>query len=501
MGAYENPITVVDNQSGQIWANTISNVAKATTNYIDFTRQKNDERAKKIQEQLNWAAEYASKNQEQVYTNLRKLGADSIYSEEADNVLNLVTEYRIAMQNASTKEELKIAQERFGKAQKRLQQLYGVIEMDEKSKIFYGEEFDPATAGMQGGMSKSKPGTADWVAAQNVNNGFAKGQKEVYWDDETGAYKMKFSGENIEGVIDKDARLLFGYDPGRVPGIDSMIYATYQKAGYLDKNNQLTDSAMSNYKFTKLSDNGKYETLYTATAANRIAQNTTSQFESQARSFFTVPEDAENVWAIIGKESNKQFSASELLQQGSEMQTEFVKAYAEYASKLIPNYKENNTYQTKAVSGKGGKGGSGEAKALANAEAFVVQFSENLDSFGMARNKDGTIFGKVEFDNISTVNKGLAGLGYSLVDDGIFQDDDGNITEIKIKKNFAKGTESFTVNAGDEPYVFFQNLLEAEGVGKALAQQIAKNLLYTGRLQRDESVTDEGQKYNQYERK
>ena len=119
----------------------------------------------------------------------------------------------------------------------------------------------------------------------------------------------------------------------------------------------------------------------------------------------------------------------------------------------------------------------------------------------MARNKDGTITGKVQFDNVSTVNKGLAGLGYSLVDDGIFQDEDGNITEIKIKKNGAKGTEDFTVNAGDDPYVFFQNLLESQGLSKDLAQQIAKNLLYTGRLQRDESVTDEGQKYNQYERK
>jgi hypothetical protein len=103
MGAYENPITVVDNQSGQIWANTISRVSKATTDYIDFTRQKDDELSKKIQDQLDWAANYASKNQEQVYANLAKLGADSIYSKEADDVLNLVTQYRIGMQNASTK--------------------------------------------------------------------------------------------------------------------------------------------------------------------------------------------------------------------------------------------------------------------------------------------------------------------------------------------------------------------------------------------------------------
>ena len=360
MGAYENPITVVDNQSGQIWANTISRVSKATTDYIDFTRQKDDELAKKIQDQLDWAAEYASKNQEQVYANLAKLGADSIYSKEADNVLNLVTENRIAMQNASTKGELQAAQKGFGEAQKRLQQLYSVIQMDEKSKAFYGEEYNPATAGLQGGMSKSKPGTADWVAAQNVNNGFAKGTKEVYWDDNTGAYKIKFSGENIQGVIDKDARILFGYDPGKVPNINEKIYSTYQKNNFLDKNNQPTANAMSTEKLTKQYANGKYETLFTETDIERIAKTTTPLFQAQARSFFTVPEDAEGVWAIIGKGSNKQFSASELLQQGSEMQNEFVDAYTKYASKRIKPYKEDKTYQIKSDKkddlGAGGKG-------------------------------------------------------------------------------------------------------------------------------------------------
>ena len=493
MGAYENPITIVDNQSGQIWANTISNVAKATTDYIDFTRQKDDELAKKIQDQLDWAAEYASKNQEQVYANLAKLGADSIYSKEADEVLNLVTENRIAMQNASTKEELKIAQEGFGKAQKRLQQLYSVIEMDEESKKFYGEEFDPATAGMQGGMSKSKPGTADWVAAQNVNNGFAKGQKEVYWDEEIGGYRMRFSGENIEGVIDKDARILFGYDPGKVPNIDSMIYGTYQEAGYLDKNKQLTDSALSNKKFTKLSDNGRYETLYTPTAVNTIAQNTTTQFEAQARSFFTVPEDAEDVWAIIGKGSNKQFSASELLQQGSEMQTEFVKAYAEYASKFIPPYKENRTYQVQTQRPRKGEKG----KSPESVNVFLQRFSENLEPFGMYRNKDGTIYsgGGIEFGTIPETSRALSGMGYVMVNEP-YVDDEGRITEIKIKKIGSSGNDAFVVNVNEDPHVFFMNLLETQGLDPETALPISRQLLYTpGRREAIDS------RYNKYERK
>tara|TARA_B100001996_G_scaffold279968_1_gene220460 strand:+ start:3064 stop:4542 length:1479 start_codon:yes stop_codon:yes gene_type:complete len=490
MGAYENPITVVDNQSGQIWANTISNVTKATTDYIDFTRQKNDERAKKIQEQLDWAAEYTSKNQEQIYANLEKLGADSIYSKEADDVLNLVTENRIAMQNASTKEELKAAQEGYGKAQKRLQQLYSVIELDEASKVFYGEEYDPASAGMQGGMSKSKAGTADWVAAQNVNNGFAKGQKEIYWDDNLGGYKIRFSGENIEGVIDKDARILFGYDPGKVPNIDSMIYGTYQKGGFLDKNNQLTDKAMSDYQYTKSVDGGKYETLYTATAANRIAQATTSQFEAQARSFFTVPEDAEDVWAIIGKNSDKQFNTAELLQNGSEMQTEFVKAYAEYASKLMPNYKENKTYQTQTQRPRKGEKG----KSPESVNVFVQRFSENLEPFGMYRNKDGTIYsgGGIEFGTISETSRALSGMGYVMVNEP-YLDDEGRITEIKIKKIKSSGNDAFVVNAGEDPHVFFMNLLETQGLDSETAFPISRQLLYTpGRREAIDS------KYNKY---
>ena len=123
MGAYENPQTVVDTQSGKIWANTIDRVTKATTNYIDLTRQKNDEYAKKVQAQLDWAADYAANKQEQIYANISRLGADSIYSKEADVVLNEITSFRIDMKNSSNKEDLKIAQEGFGKAQKKLQQL------------------------------------------------------------------------------------------------------------------------------------------------------------------------------------------------------------------------------------------------------------------------------------------------------------------------------------------------------------------------------------------
>ena len=35
MGAYENPITVIDRESGQIWANAIAGVGQQTVNVIE----------------------------------------------------------------------------------------------------------------------------------------------------------------------------------------------------------------------------------------------------------------------------------------------------------------------------------------------------------------------------------------------------------------------------------------------------------------------------------
>ena len=35
MGAYENPITVIDRESGKIWANTIDAIGKQTVSFIE----------------------------------------------------------------------------------------------------------------------------------------------------------------------------------------------------------------------------------------------------------------------------------------------------------------------------------------------------------------------------------------------------------------------------------------------------------------------------------
>jgi hypothetical protein len=40
MGAYENPVTVVDTQSGQIWANAIQSLGASTSKILDQERER-----------------------------------------------------------------------------------------------------------------------------------------------------------------------------------------------------------------------------------------------------------------------------------------------------------------------------------------------------------------------------------------------------------------------------------------------------------------------------
>ena len=361
MGAYENPQAVVDRQSGQIWANTISGVTKATTDYIDFTRQKDDELAKKIQAQLDWALEYGLKKQDQVLANLNKLNADPSAFKIANELLNNITDSALSMKKASNNAELKKAQKENAAYSKRLAQLYNIIQADNASAQFYKDEFDPSIAGLQGGMSKSRPETPDYVAAQNVNTGLAAGNKEYYYDATTGSYRVKFSGENIDGIIDKDAMLFFNYDPGKVTDINSMITDSYKREKFLKENGDLTDKGLSKFEYVIPIKGTNYGSLHVKANTGTIATTMTPIIEAQAESFFQDPRAAQDIWAIIGKNSNKSFDDVELVKQNSPMQIEFKKAYIEYARKLIPNNKRIGRVPLASKdndkdSGSGGKG-------------------------------------------------------------------------------------------------------------------------------------------------
>ena len=75
MGAYENPQIVRDNKVGEIWAQTLANVSKSTTDFLKFTAQKKDKETERLQKILDKTTERALNRQTEVYDNLSKLKA------------------------------------------------------------------------------------------------------------------------------------------------------------------------------------------------------------------------------------------------------------------------------------------------------------------------------------------------------------------------------------------------------------------------------------------
>lgn len=349
MGAYENPQTVVDTQSGQIWANTIRSVTKSTIDYIDFVGQKNTKLAKEIKKQNQWATDYALNQSEKVQSNITKLKGKGNAAIKASDIVDGLTNTAMSMRQAQTQEEFKKAKVLNSKYQQRLQQLYAVLKADTSSQEFYQKEFDPTIEGLQGGMDLTGPKTLAYVQAQTVNNGLAPGEKEYYYDSENEEWRVKFTGDNFEGTVDEVALSFFNYDPGKIVNINSMIDGAYIGAGWL-KDGLPTDAAISEAQYTAAIKGTDKRGLYAKTATGKIAAAMAPTFEAQAESFFQDIPAARGIWGIISKELKDEeinFIEADLVKQGSQMQQDFIKAYTLFAGKRMPS----SIYMKKLVDG------------------------------------------------------------------------------------------------------------------------------------------------------
>jgi len=425
MGAYENPQTVVDRQSGQIWANTIKSVTKSTVDYIDFVGQKKTKLAEEIKKQNQWATDYALNQSEKVQSNLTKLKAKGNAAIKASDIVDGLTNTAMSMRQAQTQEEFKKAKVLNSKFQQRLQQLYTVIEADNASQKFYQEEFDPSIEGLQGGMDLTGKRTLAYVQAQTVNNGLAAGKKEYYYDSENEEWRVKFLGENFEGKVDEVALSFFNYDPGKITNINSMIDGAYEEAGWL-KGGLPTDAAISENQYTASIEGTDKRGLYAKTATGKIATSMTPIFEAQAESFFQDIPAARGIWGIISKELEGEgkkinFIEADLVKQGSQMQQDFINAYTMFASKRMPP----SVYMDQLVdSPKGPKQlpkWMRDAKNLEDQKtAWQDRLEQRVTTLGLGINKEGEVFtGEIKPFNAEgnirpEFEKALSGIGYSI---------------------------------------------------------------------------------------
>ena len=106
MGAYENPIAVIDTESAKIFANAISNVGKTVSGMLDQEAQRKSKAKKQEREWLDWTFKYTNENLDKVYDQLQSVGVNNTEAFNAvKGLIDEKTKFGIAAKRASTIEE------------------------------------------------------------------------------------------------------------------------------------------------------------------------------------------------------------------------------------------------------------------------------------------------------------------------------------------------------------------------------------------------------------
>ena len=248
MGAYENPVTIVDNQSGQIWANAIislgNNVSKILDQERDRLLDENKEfsiRLRKIQEQgvkdydfLSNALGEANITDQQIYDQAQ------IFQNQKTKASSIL------LQTGRPPEELAQAQKEFNQANQALKGLIPYIKSRGESMQDYLEQIgnNPSNVGKQGYASMTE--NQEFQVGTWIDTGFLKGSKEIIYDKEKGWGTKYKELDDKETGLDGKEFVIWGtqasnYTTTKVPTVDKSLANILLETGVVDKNGKLTE--------------------------------------------------------------------------------------------------------------------------------------------------------------------------------------------------------------------------------------------------------------------
>ena len=110
MGAYENPLAVIDTESSKIWANAITNIGNTTAELIERNKAELSRQQKEAQLILQQNAKYVMDNQAEFSMQMAKNGTNNPFLFKAGKqVIDKMARANAAVLAAKTQEEQQIA--------------------------------------------------------------------------------------------------------------------------------------------------------------------------------------------------------------------------------------------------------------------------------------------------------------------------------------------------------------------------------------------------------
>lgn len=239
-GAYENPATVVDTKTAQIWANVIDNIGKQTQARLANKRKAEAAVVKEAQDKIAFGIKSQKENTEKVYKFLGVNGLNNPYLREyASKQIDMLTQIDIESYKAS---DPKIANELGQKYDAQYQSMLttkkviGLMkESDDFFKAGLSSESIILNIGSPGGLAVYSERDRQYLYGRMIRNGMGEGGTERFYDED-GVMMVEYKG-GVAG--DKGftavAEEYFSYIPETVPDDKADLTSRLQKSNVITK--------------------------------------------------------------------------------------------------------------------------------------------------------------------------------------------------------------------------------------------------------------------------
>jgi len=361
MGAYENPIAVIDTESAKIFANAISNIGKTVSGILDQEAQRKSKAKEEEREWLDWTFKYTNDNLDKVYDQLQSVGVNNTDAFNAvKGLIDEKTKFGIAAKKASTIEEQNELLTKAGQYEKGIRSFINIQKGFQENDGVFNKEFieNIDKVGKEGGVPLVGSKNKEYNLGMSIRSGINPGKEEFYFDSEKGNWRVKYTGPEITkaglGEIDMDAAVFASYDPGTIPEISKNIYNLFSEKsesnpkglGFLGKDGQLSQQYVNTedikYQYSK---DGKLRTEIFPAKVGEMTAQATGFLTAQAEGLLRSGSQAQVVWQNIlsgGDDELKPGSSGSGIYE-KESEEKFIKAYVEKGLQSIPKYKVGKT--------------------------------------------------------------------------------------------------------------------------------------------------------------
>ena len=323
MGAYENPLTVIDTESGKIWANAIRGIGEQTVDFLEKQQAELSKQQKEAQITLRENAKYVMQNQAEFSQQMAKNGVNNPYLFQAGKgIIDKMAMVNAEVLAAKTQEESQMALDRYGLLQSSYTNLVAGIKNGADADETYLADISNTKNGptQQGGMSTSKEGYATYQKIMSIRTGFGKGAVEEYIDNGDGTWNTRFSGGILgEEIIEMPQSEAYSFDPGLIPNVDQEINELITKGSGEDSEGNLIPIIGSNGKYTeeylmgaeitttkRNKDGFAVQSVVRAANSAKIISTLTGSVLAKAQNYLKDYDAANSIWLeVFGPEVSK----------------------------------------------------------------------------------------------------------------------------------------------------------------------------------------------------